>query len=58
MKLQVYCNFTTGATEVMHNTEVLTGVDHCREPGAVLYIFLFFNFDVLIVAVQSFPILM
>jgi len=30
---QVYCNFTTGATEVMHNTEVLTEVDHCHDPG-------------------------
>merc|ERR1711934_1066555 len=30
---QVYCNFNTGATEVMHDTEVLTDVEHCHDPG-------------------------
>jgi len=30
---QVYCNFNTGATEVMHDTEVLTDVLHCHDPG-------------------------
>jgi len=30
---QVYCNFKTGATEVMHDTEVLTDVEHCHDPG-------------------------
>ena len=32
-KIQVYCNFTTGATEVLHDTEVLTEVEHCHDPG-------------------------
>jgi len=30
---QVYCNFKTGATEVMHDTEDLTDVEHCHDPG-------------------------
>merc|ERR1711936_268602 len=30
---QVYCNFKTGATEVMHDTEDLTEVEHCHDPG-------------------------
>merc|ERR1711962_152871 len=30
---QVYCNFTTGATEVLHDTEILTEVVHCHDPG-------------------------
>merc|ERR1711971_1107059 len=30
---QVHCNFTTGATEVMHDTEKLTDVEHCHDPG-------------------------
>jgi len=30
---QVHCNFTTGATEVMHDTEKLTNVEHCHDPG-------------------------
>ena len=30
---QVYCNFETGATEVLHDSENLTVVDHCHEPG-------------------------
>merc|ERR1719341_23125 len=30
---QVYCNFTTGATEVMHDTEKLSDVVHCHDPG-------------------------
>ena len=32
-KIKVYCNFTTGATEVLHDTEVLTEVEHCHDPG-------------------------
>ena len=32
-KIQVYCNFTTGATEVLHDTEVLIEVEHCHDPG-------------------------
>ena len=30
---QVYCNFDTGATEVLHDSENLTVVDHCHDPG-------------------------
>ena len=30
---QVFCNFTTGATEVLHDAGNLTPVDHCRGPG-------------------------
>merc|ERR1712037_793422 len=30
---QVHCNFKTGATEVMHDTEDLTDVEHCHDPG-------------------------
>merc|ERR1719264_1958602 len=30
---QVHCNFTTGATEVMHDTEKLSSVEHCHDPG-------------------------
>jgi len=30
---QVHCDFTTGATEVMHDTEKLTDVEHCHDPG-------------------------
>jgi len=30
---QVHCNFTTGATEVLHDTEKLTDVEHCHDPG-------------------------
>jgi len=30
---QVYCNFSTGATELMHNTEKMFEVEHCHDPG-------------------------
>ena len=30
---QVYCNFETGATEVIHDSENLTVVEHCHDPG-------------------------
>ena len=30
---QVFCNFETGATEVLHDSENLTVVDHCHDPG-------------------------
>ena len=30
---QVYCNFDTGATEVLHDSENLTVIDHCHDPG-------------------------
>ena len=36
IQFQVYCNFKTGATEVMHDTEVLTDVLHCHDPGVTL----------------------
>ena len=35
-KIQVYCNFTTGATEVLHDTEILTEVEHCHDPGEAI----------------------
>jgi len=31
--IQVLCNFTSGATEVLHDTTTLTEVGHCHEPG-------------------------
>ena len=31
--IQVLCNFTSGATEVLHDTTTLTEVEHCHEPG-------------------------
>merc|ERR1711892_1464367 len=30
---QVYCNFSTGATELMHNTEKMFEVEQCHDPG-------------------------
>ena len=30
---QVFCNFETGSTEILHDSENLTVVDHCHEPG-------------------------
>jgi len=30
---EVYCNFTTGATEVLHDSENETEVEHCHDPG-------------------------
>lgn len=30
---QVFCNFTTGATEVLHDAGNLTPVEHCHDPG-------------------------
>ena len=30
---QVFCNFTSGSTEVLHDTETLTEVEHCHDPG-------------------------
>jgi len=30
---QVYCNFSTGATEVMHDSESENEVGHCHDPG-------------------------
>merc|ERR1712235_188839 len=30
---KVFCNFTAGTTEIYHNTEILTEVDHCHDPG-------------------------
>jgi len=30
---QVFCNFTSGATEVLHDTDYLTEVEHCHDPG-------------------------
>ena len=30
---QVYCNFDTGATEILHDSENLTVIDHCHDPG-------------------------
>ena len=32
---QVFCNFETGATEVLHDSENLTVVDHCHDPGNI-----------------------
>jgi len=29
----VFCNFTEGTTELYHNTESLTEVEHCHDPG-------------------------
>ena len=31
--IQVLCNFTSGATEVIHDTTTLTDVGHCNDPG-------------------------
>jgi len=30
---QVFCNFTAGTTEIYHDTEGTTEVDHCHDPG-------------------------
>ena len=30
---QVFCNFTSGSTEVLHDSETLTEVEHCHDPG-------------------------
>ena len=32
----MHCDFTTGATEVMHDTEKLTDVEHCHDPGLTI----------------------
>ena len=32
---QVFCNFETGATEVLHDSENLTVVNHCHDPGNI-----------------------
>merc|ERR1712142_980762 len=31
--IQVLCNFTSGATEILHDTTTLTDVGHCNDPG-------------------------
>jgi len=30
---QVFCNFTSGSTEILHDTENATEVEHCHDPG-------------------------
>ena len=30
---QVFCNFTAGSTEILHDSETLTEVEHCHDPG-------------------------
>merc|ERR1712126_453467 len=30
---EVFCNFTSGSTEILHDSEMLTEVEHCHDPG-------------------------
>ena len=36
---QVFCNFDEGTTEVMHDSETVTEVQHCHDPGDIVVLY-------------------